>query len=87
MSLLPEEIHLPEGDLNLLVEFGVSNKLQDIDNGLKPFVDILQKTYEFNDNRIYGLLVLKSITPKGEEFIRFAFEEYDGKVWDEMWYE
>lgn len=83
LDLLPPEIYIPEGQVSLYVEFGLSNRQQDIDNGLKPFVDILQKKYEFNDNRIYGLCVHKVIVPKGSEYIKFAFDEYEFDIWDD----
>ena len=38
---------------SIKLEFGVSNKRFDWDNGIKNFVDILQKKYHFDDNRIY----------------------------------
>ena len=69
--------HLPEvdiparGPLGLRVRVGYSNRQSDNDNGLKPFIDILQKQYGFNDNRIYKLDVTKVKTEKGEEYIAF----------------
>jgi len=53
----------------------VSNKGFDLDNSLKPFIDILQKKYGFNDNRIYSITAMKRIVPKGEEFISFDIFE------------
>lgn len=53
------------------VRVGYSNRQSDIDNCLKPFIDILQKQYGFNDNRIYSLDVTKVKTEKGEEYIAF----------------
>jgi hypothetical protein len=38
---------------------------------LKPFIDVLQKHYGFNDNRIYYLEVTKVKTDKGKEYISF----------------
>lgn len=69
--LLPS-LDVPKKEkLKLSVEFGLSSKGADIDNPLKPFVDILQKRYNFNDNRIYELNVKKEIVPKGKEYIDF----------------
>jgi Holliday junction resolvase RusA-like endonuclease len=58
----------------LCIEFGFSNKASDIDNPLKPILDILQKKYKFNDKDIYELNVKKTIVPKGEEFISILLE-------------
>lgn len=59
------------------IVFGVSNIGNDIDNGLKPFLDILQKKYGFNDKHIFELNVKKEITKKGSEFIKFEIKEYE----------
>lgn len=53
------------------VTFGFSNSLSDIDNGLKPFLDILQKKYNINDRNIYQLNVTKEVVKKGSDFILF----------------
>lgn len=48
--------------LRVDVTFYFKNKNSDIDNGIKPFLDILQKKYKFNDSRIYELNVKKVIS-------------------------
>jgi Holliday junction resolvase RusA-like endonuclease len=62
-------------ELNLFV--GVSNAASDADNVVKPFVDILQKKYGFNDKFIYRLVVEKVIVKKGAEFIEFFIKNYE----------
>ena len=62
------------GKLSLRLRFGLSSKNMDVDNGVKPFVDILQKRYGFNDRYIYRLNVEKVDVKKGEEFIEFDIE-------------
>ena len=66
---------ISNGKLKLIITFGFSNKLSDIDNGLKPFIDILQKKYKFNDRMIYELIVKKEIVKKGKEFIEWEIIE------------
>ena len=73
-NLLPN-IELPKGHLHLDIVFGVSSKLADIDNPLKPFIDILQKKYLFNDRDIFKLTVEKEFVNKGKEFIDFEIKE------------
>jgi Holliday junction resolvase RusA-like endonuclease len=73
--LLPNK-NIPKGKLALDIVVGHSNKGADIDNFLKPFLDVLQKKYIFNDNRIFKLVVEKKIVKKGEEYISFNFTEY-----------
>ena len=77
MLLLLGSMHIPEGPLFLMMRVGLSNKLSDIDNVAKPAIDILQKKYGFNDNRIYKLQLIKEIVKKGEEFIHIEFHEME----------
>ena len=72
--LLPK-LEIPEGELKLTLVVGFSNKGMDIDNVLKPFIDCLQKKYEFNDNRIYEINIKKKIVKKGEEYIKFNLKQ------------
>jgi len=64
-----------EGDLEILLTFGFSNQLSDIDNPTKPILDILQKKYGFNDNQIIQLNLKKEVVEKGEEFIELKINE------------
>lgn len=72
--LLPKLI-IPDGQLKINFEFGLSNAANDIDNSIKPFIDILQKKYSFNDSRIWEMNVKKIKVEKGNEFIRFEILE------------
>ena len=78
MLLLPI-LSVPNGLLEVVITFGLSSKLNDIDNGLKPFIDILQKKYLFNDRDIYKLVVEKKIVPKGSEFIECEINLFDNQ--------
>ena len=76
IQLKPMEI--PEGGIKLIIEAGLSNKAADLDNIAKPFIDILQKKYGFNDSQIYGLTMIKVLVKKGEEYIEYIIESlYD----------
>lgn len=69
--LLPV-IKIPkEGPLKVYYEFGFSSALSDYDNPIKPFQDILQFKYAFDDNRIYDATIKKVKVNKGEEYIKF----------------
>ena len=68
--LLPGEVQVTD---KLEITFGLSSKLADIDNPVKPFLDILQKKYGFDDREIIKLTLKKEIVPKGKEFIKFLF--------------
>ena len=69
------KISVPNKQIGLNIVFGFSNKGSDIDNPLKPFLDILQKKYNINDRDIYELNVKKEIVKKGSEFISFKIYE------------
>ena len=68
-------MEIPEGRLSLKLIFGFSNSQCDWDNPIKPFVDILQKKYGFNDSRIYEAVVKKDVVKKGQEYIGFEINE------------
>ncbi len=65
-----------ETKLKVEITVGVSNRAADIDNPIKPILDILQKAYSFNDRWIYKLIVNKEIVKKGKEFFEFNIEEF-----------
>lgn len=74
-SLLPK-LELPKPPYLITFEFGFSNKGSDIDNPVKPFTDVLQKKYLFNDRDIYKMVLIKKIVKKGEDYIKFSIEPY-----------
>lgn len=59
----------------LILEFGLSSKLQDLDNCIKVFQDCLTVKYNFNDRDIYQLEAVKLNVKKGEEYIKFDIIE------------
>lgn len=61
--------------LSITLLFGFSSRLSDIDNGIKPLLDIMQKKYNFDDRMIYELNVKKEIVKKGNEFINIKLKE------------
>ena len=74
--LLPNDSF--KGDLKIDILFGFSSKLSDIDNPLKPFLDVLVKKYNFDDRQIFELNVKKEIVKKGQEFIQYKITEING---------
>lgn len=71
LNLMLPKIEVPEGKLKLTLRFGFSSVASDWDNPIKPFQDILQKKYGFNDKNIHHAVVSKELVPKGQEFIEF----------------
>ena len=63
------------GFLKVEIEYGFSNKLSDIDNPCKLFLDCLVKKYGFDDRQIYELNQKKTIVKKGKEFIKFKINK------------
>jgi len=69
--ILPNDYKVPEGKKLLIVTFGVSSKLADWDNPVKPFQDALQDKYSFDDKEIYQSCAAKQDVPKGSEYIKW----------------
>lgn len=81
LSLKLKPMIIPDGELELFVQFGFSSRGSDWDNPVKPFQDVISKYYGFNDNRIYAAIVLKRIVPKGQEYISFSIHEcFKGEI-------
>jgi Holliday junction resolvase RusA-like endonuclease len=76
LLMLPKSIGKIPDQIEVNITFGFSNKASDIDNGVKPFLDILQKKYRFNDSQIYRLNIHKVLTDKGLDFIEFEIKKY-----------
>jgi Holliday junction resolvase RusA-like endonuclease len=76
LLMLPK-IKIPESPFKLLIELGFSSPLADIDNPLKPILDILQKKYSINDKDIFELNVKKEIVKKGMEYFKFKINHYE----------
>ena len=76
LMLLPNIDYTYKDKIGVSIEFGFSNSTSDIDNPLKPVLDILQKKYGFNDRSIYELNVKKTLTKKKEEFIKVSIYEH-----------
>jgi len=72
LLLMLPAFKVPDGDLSLRLTFGFSNASSDWDNPVKPFQDVLQKKYGFNDSRIVEATVKKVKVKKGAEFIEWG---------------
>jgi Holliday junction resolvase RusA-like endonuclease len=75
LLLLLPAISYSNKKLSIKIDFGFSSTASDIDNPLKPFLDILQKKYKIDDKQIYELTVTKTIVKKGFEYINFKIHE------------
>lgn len=75
LLMLPQ-IKLPPPPYEIYLTFGVSNSLSDWDNPVKPFQDILQKKYGFNDREVLRATVEKVLVKKGAEYIHFNIYTY-----------
>lgn len=71
--ILPNKLKIPK-KIHLIIEWGFKNKLSDVDNPAKTFIDCLQKKYGFNDRDVWKLEMTKIITDK--PFIRFSIKSY-----------
>lgn len=71
---LPKSKEILSDMIRVEFHFGFSSPLADLDNPVKPIMDILQKKYAFNDKNVFELNVRKCIVPKGTEFISIRIE-------------
>jgi len=76
LLLLPNEYKIPDGKLELHLNWGFSSPLSDYDNPIKLVQDILQKKYHFDDRRIFRGIIEKEIVKKGDEYISFDFKKF-----------
>lgn len=72
---LDKRIRVPATPLKLTMIIGCDVRF-DVDNALKPFIDVLQKRYGFNDNTIYRIEITKKVVKKGNEFIKWKLESF-----------
>jgi Holliday junction resolvase RusA-like endonuclease len=77
LFLLPE-IVLPKPPYQIYFEFGFSSEASDWDNPIKPLQDVLQKRYGFNDKLVRRGIVDKVKVKKGEEYLKFSIESFNG---------
>lgn len=75
LLLMLPKIKIPAAPYELYLKFGFSSAASDWDNPIKPFVDILQKKYGFNDKLIKRAVVDVEQVKKGEEFVLFELKE------------
>ena len=79
---LPRALAIPPPtggrDLVLDIEFGFSSAASDFDNPVKPFVDILQKRYNFDDRRIKRAEINVETVERGQEYIKFNLRHIAG---------
>ena len=78
LLMLPK-VKINDVPMMLAINFGFSNKMSDIDNPVKCFVDCLQKKYGFNDRNIHRMILVKEFVKKGDEYIEFNIVELTSK--------
>jgi Holliday junction resolvase RusA-like endonuclease len=71
-----KNLTIPKPPYEIHITFGMSNVLSDWDNPVKPFQDILQKRYGFNDKNIFKAIIIKEKVQKDSEFIDFEILPY-----------
>ena len=59
------------------IEVGLSSKLADLDNVLKPLFDTYQTIYEeFNDKTVYKITASKELVGRGDEYLHIEVRPY-----------
>ena len=75
LFILPD-FELPPAPYLLRLEFGFSSIASDIDNPVKPTLDILSKKYKFNDKHVKRLIVDRMQVKRGMEYIIFELKTF-----------
>lgn len=65
-----------EDPLYFEVYVGLSSKLADVDNCIKPLLDTFQYMFEFNDKYVFAVYIQKELVKRGEEYIDVTVTEY-----------
>ena len=71
--MLPK-MTIPEPPLEIFFEWGMSNKLSDVDNPTKSTMDVLCKRYGFDDRDVHAMHLKKVIVKKSQEYIKFEIK-------------
>ena len=59
------------------IEVGLSSKLADLDNVLKPLFDTYQSIYEeFDDKTVYKITATKELVIRGDEYLAVIIQPY-----------
>jgi Holliday junction resolvase RusA-like endonuclease len=75
LFLLPKIRLIPQPPYSLFIRIGVSANF-DVDNALKPFIDVLQKKYGINDRYVHKIEIEKDVVKKGCEYIFFDLQHF-----------
>ena len=80
-SCLEDEGHIwkfASDTLKFTVKVGLSSKLADLDNCIKPILDTFQHIYpEFNDKVVAEISMKKNIVNKGNEYLSIKIEHIE----------
>ena len=68
-----------EQELEFTVMVGLSSKLADVDNCIKPLLDTFQYMFDFNDRMVFKVTIEKEHVKKGEEYFDVTVTKYGGK--------
>ncbi len=80
LFILPRKLKMKikkNDKLKIEITAGLSSANADVDNIVKPFLDILQKKYNFDDRQVYEMILKKEKTAKGKEFVEFFIKKIE----------
>ena len=62
-----------DSEVEIHLKVGLSSRLADLDNTIKPLLDTLQSIYpEFNDKMVFRIEADKEIVEKGKEYMNVS---------------
>lgn len=67
--------------VEFVIHVGLSSKLADLDNVLKPLFDTYQSIYEeFNDRTVYKITASKELVERGREYLAVTVQPFRGRT-------
>lgn len=72
---IDSDIEIKDMRFKVVVHVGFSNRASDLDNVLKPTIDIMQQWFNFDDKQVIHLEAFKHITTKGNDYIYVELHE------------
>ena len=72
---IPEDIDKKDMRLKMTIHVGFSNRASDLDNIIKPTLDIMQTWFGFDDKIVIHIEAHKHVTSRGRDYIYVKFKE------------
>lgn len=73
--VIPEDIDKKDMRFKVTIHVGFGNRASDLDNIVKPTVDIMAQWFGFDDKQVIHLEAFKHVVPRGSDYIYVKLRE------------